>query len=189
MMGPGKPRRTRTGSTAVSLSSAALSEASSGLAEMAAALADELGSPPTLAELLELLGWVIPTSSEVIDGMWRKPLRFKVALTGNKLYRGNAASRVPDLGDHLVEDARNHHRVLVERMRATSGAPVTPQQLAAAILQVLRSGRIILADVKPEDIRTLFPDMPKKRLAKPKRRDLRSPTRASLNRKREEDMQ
>jgi hypothetical protein len=160
------------GANDVSLSASDLDEAGSGLSEVAAEFADEFDSPPTLAEFLELLGWAIPTNSEAIDGMWAEPLRFKVVLSGNKPYRSDAASRVPDLDDHLFEDARDHHGVLVERMRAASGAPVTPQQFASAMLQVLRSGRIILADVKPEHVHKLIADVPKKRVAKPKPGDV-----------------
>jgi hypothetical protein len=154
------------------LSPGTLSEASSRLAELVAALAGEFGSPPTLAELLELLGWAIPFGSEAVDALWPQPLTFKVTHTRSTPYRAHVASRVPNLDDHLFEDARDHHRVLVERMRATSGAPVTPLQFAAAILQMLRSTCITLADIKPDDIRTLLPDLPKKQPARPKPGDV-----------------
>src|SRR5262245_41718546 len=144
----------------VSLPPSAVDEASSGLAEIAAEFAEELGGPLTLAEFLELLGWAVPSGSEAIDGLFIQPLRFKVALKGNKSYRNDVPSRVHDLDDHPFEEAREHNRVLVERMWAASDAPVTPQQFASAILQVLRTGRIILADVKPEDIRKLTADVP-----------------------------
>jgi hypothetical protein len=156
----------------VSLSASALGEVSSGLAEVAADFTDELGCAPTLAEFLELLGWAVPTNSDATDGMFPQPLRFKAVLSGNKLYRSHAPSRVPELNDHLFEDAREHHRELVERMRATGDAPVTPQQFASALLQVLRSGRIVLADVEPKDIRKLTADVPKKRVRKPKPGDV-----------------
>jgi hypothetical protein len=152
----------------VSLSASDLDEAGSGLSEVAAQFADEFDGPPTLAEFLELLGWAIPMNSDAIDGMWAEPLRFKVVLLGHKPYRSDAASRVPDLDDHLFEDARDHHRVLVERMRAASGAPVTPQQFAYAILHVIQSGRITLADVEAKDIKNLKADLSKKTVAKPK---------------------
>ena len=155
-----------------SLSASALGEASSGLAEVAAEFVDEFGGAPTLAEFLDIIGSALPTNSAATDGTFSEPLRFKVVLTGNKPYRSDAASRVPDLDDHLFEDARDHHRVLVERMRAAGGAPVTPQQFASAILQILQGGRIILADVKSEDIRKLTADVPKKRIARPKPGDV-----------------
>jgi hypothetical protein len=151
----------------VSLSAIALGNASSGLAEAAAEFADELGSAPTLAEFLEIVGWALPTRSTATDGTFTEPLRFKVTLKGNKPYRSAGTSRVPELNDHLFEDAREHHAALVQAMRTASGAPITPLQFASALLQVLRSGRIILADVAPEDIRKLTAELPKKRIAKP----------------------
>ena len=156
----------------VSLSAGALDEASSGLAEVAAEFADELGAPPTLAEFLELLGWALPANTDATDGTFIAPMTFKATLRGNKPYRSDARSRVPELNDHLFEDAREHHVALVEDVHASGGAPATPQQFASAILQVLRSGRIILADVKPEDIHKLIADVPKKRVAKPKPGDV-----------------
>jgi immunity protein 26 of polymorphic toxin system len=156
----------------VSLPAVALDEASSGLAEIAAEFAEELDGPLTLAEFLELLGWAAPSESEAIDGVFTQPFRFKVVLKGNKPYRNDVPSRVHDLDDHPFEEAREHNRVLVERMCAARDAPVTPQQFASAILQVLRTGRIILADVKPENIRKLSADVPKKRIAKPKPGDV-----------------
>jgi hypothetical protein len=156
----------------VSLSASALDEASSGLAEVAAEFTDELGGAPTLAEFLELLGWAIPENSDATDGLFPQPLRFKAVLSGNKPYRSHAPSRVPELNDHLFADAGEHLHELLERMRATGGAPVTPQQFASALLQVLRSGRIVLADVEPKDIRKLTADVPKKRVPKPRPGDV-----------------
>ena len=156
----------------VSLHAGALDEASSGLAEIAAEFAAALNGPLTLAEFLELLGWAVPSGSEAIDGMFPEPLRFKVVLRGNKPYRSDRASRVHDLDDHPFDAAGEHNRVLVERMCAAGGAPVTPQQFASAILQVLRTGHILLADVKPEDIRKLTADVPRKRIVKPRPGDV-----------------
>ena len=156
----------------MSLSADALDEAGSGLAEVAAEFAEELGGAPTLAEFLELLGWALPMNSDATDGTFHEPLKFKVVLTEKKPYHCEAPSRVGELNDHLFEDAREHHAALVERMYDASDAPVTPQQFASAILQVLRSGRIVLADVKGEDVRKLTADVPKKRVAKPKPGDV-----------------
>jgi hypothetical protein len=156
----------------VSLSVPALGEAASGLAEVAAEFADELGSPPTLAEFLELLGWAIPINNEALDGTFAEPLRFKVTLAGDKPYRSDAASRVPELNDHLFEDARTHLGDLAERMRDAADAPVTPARLASAILKALQSGQIVLADVAATDIRKLIADVPRKRIARPKPGDV-----------------
>jgi len=156
----------------VSLSASALGEASSGLAEVAAEFADEWGGAPTLAEFLELVGWALPANSAATDGTFSQPLKFKVGLKGNKPYRSDTPSRVPELNDHTFEDARAHHVVLVEKVRTTVDAPVTPQQFASAILQVLQTGRITLADVRSEDVRKLTADVPEKRIARPRPGDV-----------------
>jgi hypothetical protein len=148
-------------------SSDVLDEAGSGLAEFA----NGLGGPPALAEFAELLGWAMPMNSDATDGTFTEPMKFKATLKGNKSYRSDAPSRIPELDDPLFEDARDHLGVLAERMRSAGGAAVTPPQLASAILQVLRSGRIILSDVELQDIRKLTADVPKRRIATPKPRD------------------
>jgi hypothetical protein len=156
----------------VVLSANALSKASSGLAEVAAEFAEELGSAPTLAEFLEIVGWALPMRSSATDGTFTEPLRFKVILKGNKPYRSDTTSRVSELNDHLFEDAREHHTALVEAIRTTVDAPVTPLQFASALFQMLRNGQMILADVVPEDIRKLTADVPKRRIARPKPGDV-----------------
>jgi hypothetical protein len=142
-------------------------EVASGLAEVAAEFADEMGSPPTLAEFLDIVGWAVPTASDAAADTFVEPLRFTAYLAGNKRYQADGPSRVGELDDHLFEDARAEHLVLVDRIHAETGAPVPPQQFAAALLEVLRTGRITLSDVSGGDIRRLVPDMPKKRGAKP----------------------
>jgi hypothetical protein len=146
----------------------AVDEAASGLAAVAAGFAEEVGGAPTLAEFLEILGWAIPARDDATDGTFPEPLRFKVGLAGNKRYGSDKASRVPELNDHLFEDARGYNTTLARRLNAASGAPVTPQQFASALLQVLRTGKIVPADVKGEDIRKITAEVPKKRAAKPK---------------------
>jgi len=109
-------RWTRMGVNEVSLSASDLGEASSGLAKVAAEFADELGSAPTLAEFLDIVGWALPTNSAATDGTFTEPLRFKVTLKGNKPYHSDKTSRVPELNDHLFVEAREHHGALVERI-------------------------------------------------------------------------
>jgi hypothetical protein len=128
-----------------------------GLAEVAAEMADELGAPPTLAEFLEVLGWSVPT-----DGALTQPSRFRATLTGRKPYRSDTPSRVGDLDDSVFNDAAERLNALAE----------DDEQLAAAVLEELRGGRIILADVEPADLRGLTVETPKKRVAKPKLGDV-----------------
>jgi hypothetical protein len=129
-----------------------------GLAEVAAEMADELGGPPTLAELLEVLGWSVPT-----DGDLTQPARFTATLAGGKSYRSDTPSRVGDLDDGVFAEAAEHLNTL---------APVDAERLAAAVLEELRSGRVILADVEPDELRGLAVETPKKRVTKPKLGDV-----------------
>ncbi|QFZ21303.1 hypothetical protein [Saccharothrix syringae] len=116
-----------------------------GLAEVFAEFADEVGGAATLAEFLEVLGWAVPTA--LVDFPY--PLGLTATLKGNKRYAADRPSRVPELNDHVFEDAREHAAAVV---RATDG---TPEQFAAALLQVLRTGAVELADVDPTEVRKL----------------------------------
>ncbi|MEU4442413.1 hypothetical protein AB0K14_06250 [Actinosynnema sp. NPDC050801] len=144
----------------------ALDEAVSGFAEVAARFAEEIGDPPTLAEFLEVLGWAIPTNSDAVDGTFTQPLKLAATVRGNKRYRGERPSRVPELNDGVFEDARDHVGVVAERINAASGAPVTPAQFASAVLQVLRTGRVGLADVGGDEVRKLVAEGVGKRAVK-----------------------
>jgi len=116
-----------------------------------AEMADELGGPPTLAEFLEVLGWASA------DG---GPSRFAVTLVGGEPYRSESPSRVPDLDDDVFAEAGEYAHGL-------GGA-----KLADFLLAELRGGRIILADVEPDEIGGLTVETPRKRVAKPKPGDV-----------------
>jgi hypothetical protein len=116
-----------------------------------AEMADELGGPPTLAEFLEVLGWA------TADG---GPSRFTATLAGGKPYRSESPSRVPDLDDNVFAEASEYAHGL------------DTSRLAASLLAELRGGRIILADVEPDEIGGLTVETPKKRVAKPKPGDV-----------------
>ncbi|MFB9834596.1 hypothetical protein [Actinoallomurus acaciae] len=150
----------------------ALGEVAAGLAEVVSGFADEVGGAITLAEFLEVLGWAVPTNSEAIDEVLPRPLTFKVTLTGGERYDGDEPSRVPELNDAVFEDAGECQAVLAERLSAATGAPVTPRRLAEALLQVLRSGRIPLADVQGADIRGLTAEVPARRVPRPRPGDV-----------------
>lgn len=153
--------------TDAALPATALDEAAAGLAEVAAGFAEQAGGPPTLAELLEIIGWSLPVHSDATDGTFTEPLTIRANLKGNKRYQSELPSRVPELNDHVFEEAAQRHLALVERVREADGAPVTPQRFVSAILEVLRTGRVSLADVSGDEIRKLTAEVPKKRVAKP----------------------
>lgn len=149
------------------LSAAARDTAAKGFAEVAAEFRELLGGAPTLAEFLAVLGWAVPADSDATDGTFPLPLEFTVRLRGNKRYRAPAESRVGDLDDNLYVETSDLAVALLDRLRAESGEPVTPQGFASAVLEVLRTGRIDLADVAPENIQELVAKVAAKRVAKP----------------------
>ncbi|MFL6120881.1 hypothetical protein [Actinophytocola sp.] len=143
-----------------------------GFGEVVAEMADELGSPPTLAEFLEVLSWSVPVLSDATDGTLDQPMRFTATLAGKKPYRGDAPSRVGDLDDNVFEEAREQLNALAEQAKARDGAPVDAKRLAAAVLGELRGGRVVLSDAEPDEIRGLTVETPKKRVAKLKPGDV-----------------
>jgi hypothetical protein len=149
-------------------SAAARDDAAESFAGIAAEFGEIFGTPATLAEFLEILGWAIPLDSDATDGSFLLPLEYTVRLRGHKRYRSSTASRVGELGDHLFVEACDHTTALIERMHAENGAQVTPQQFALAVLAVLRTGRVTFADVNVDDIRELSANVPSKRIAKPR---------------------
>lgn len=139
------------------LAAAVVEKAAEGYAE----IAGEFGDAPTLAEFLELLGWAVPTNSDAVDGTFTQPMRL-TAKVGGKRYRTDRPSRVPELNDNAFEDARSLGADLAERIREADGAPATPARYASALLQVLRTGRVPLADVRGDEVRELVPEAGKR---------------------------
>jgi hypothetical protein len=150
----------------VGLPADALDEFAAGLAEVAARFAEEVDGAPTLAELLDVLGWAVPSNSDAVDGTFTRPAKLVATLKGGKKHASDRPSRVPELNDGVFEDARDHVGVLARRVRAASGGPLTPEQLAAAVLEVLRTGRVDLADVRPDEVRKLVAEGAGKRAVK-----------------------
>jgi hypothetical protein len=83
-----------------------------------------------------------------------------VTLAGGRPYRSESPSRVPDLDDDVFAEAGEYAHGL-------GGA-----ELADFLLAELRGGRIILADVEPDEIGGLTVETPRKRVAKPKPGDV-----------------
>ncbi|GLY78818.1 hypothetical protein [Actinoallomurus iriomotensis] len=147
-------------------------EVAAGLAEVASGFAHEVGGPITLAELLEVLGWAVPANSEATDGTFPQPLTYQVTLAGGRPYAGGRPSRVPELNDAVFVDAGEWQTALAERLSAVSGVPVTPQRFAEALLRVLRSGCVPLADVQGADLGGLTAEVPEKRIPRPRPGDV-----------------
>lgn len=150
----------------IALDAATVDGVASGFAEVAADFADEVDGPPTLAEFIEVLGWAVPESDSV-DGDFQEPWELTATLKDNKPYRSTEQSRVPDLNDDVFEDARSHTFDLAEQISGATGAPATPHQLASALLRVLKTGQVELADISGDDISDLAPAAAVKGLPKP----------------------
>jgi hypothetical protein len=150
-----------------SLPADAIEVAAACLADVASDFGEEIGGPPTLAEFLEVLGWAVPVNSEATDGSFPQPLTFKAKLKGNKRYGSDRPSRVCGLNDGVFVDATDCLVALAEQLSAADGTLVSPQRFAAALFQVLQSGKIALADVTGEDVSRLTAEPSKQRGAKP----------------------
>lgn len=143
----------------------AFDEIAAGLAEVASDFAGEVGGPPTLAEFLEILGWATPANSAATYGGFPLPMRFTAHLKGNKRYESDEPSRVSGLNDGVFVDATDCLVALVEQLGA-AGTPVSPRRFAAALVQVLRSEKIALADITGADVRKLAAEPSKQRGAR-----------------------
>lgn len=156
----------------VPLPESALADAASGLAEVATEFTDEVGGPPTLAEFLEILAWAIPTNSDALSDGFPETLPLRANLKGNKRYSSAESSRVGELNDNVFEEARDYLLTLCRQLKAVTDKQVTPEWFAAAMLQVLNTDRVTLADVSGSDVRKLTAEAPKKRAAKAEIGDL-----------------
>jgi hypothetical protein len=146
-------------------------EAAAGFAAVAAYFAEEVDGQQTLGESLEVLGWAVPSISAAEDDTLAPPLTFNATLQSNKKYASDAPSRTAELNDGVFIDATAQLVVLIERVAAVTGSPVTPSVLASAILQVIQTGKIPFADVSGEEVRKLVVDA-QKRYSKPKPGDV-----------------
>ncbi|MFC5804446.1 hypothetical protein [Streptomyces formicae] len=134
--------------------------------------ADEAGGPPTLGELLEILGWGVPAGSAALTGQVPVPLAFKAKLKGNKRYESGRPSRTAELNDSVFVAASDLLTELAETAAARAGAPVTAAGLAAEITTLLKQTDVRLDDAETAAVASLTADVPKRKLPKPQRGDL-----------------
>ncbi|SOD64023.1 hypothetical protein SAMN06297387_1142 [Streptomyces zhaozhouensis] len=142
------------------------------LAAVVGGLAERFGGPPTLGELLELLGWSLPTAGDALAEAVALPQRFRANVRGGRRYEPPAGSRVPELADAEFAEAGTLSLFLAERVGARTGRPVTVAELTAALATVLgsavASGAVTLADVEKGEPVRLAPLSPPKRVPKPR---------------------
>lgn len=137
-----------------------------------ASFAEELGSAPTLGELLEILGWAIPANHSALAETIQVPVRFDALLSGGKRYRDRRASRTGELNDHAFNQATDCMAAIINAEgAATDNGEVTIQLLAEGLTSALHATLLPFADTTGKHIETVTLSTPK-RAPKPKVGDL-----------------
>jgi hypothetical protein len=126
-------------------------EAAKTLAAIAEAVEDELGSKPTLAELVEILGWAVPTREESLDAP-SAVIRFRARLRDRRRVEVAPESRVNELGDAVFAEAAEGMAALARALARQAGRTITLPELAAALGDGLRTGSGIAVDLAPGDV-------------------------------------
>jgi hypothetical protein len=86
------------------VSAATAQRAAQSLATIARAVDEDIGGQPTLAELIEILGWAVPTAEESLEAP-SAVTRFRARLRGRRPAELAVESRVGDLGDSVFAEA------------------------------------------------------------------------------------
>lgn len=151
------------------LSSESREEARLKLGEVVGRFQDEIGSPPTLGEFLEIVGLAVPSASDDFDA---SPGTFRLdAKVGGKRYRPGRDSRVAELNDATFVDASSFLAFIGERVSAAQGHAAPPDDLAVTILGVIQHEDVVFDDVRGTDISSLVATA-QKPAAKPKLGDV-----------------
>ncbi|MFF3034788.1 hypothetical protein ACFVS7_27740 [Streptomyces rubiginosohelvolus] len=148
----------------VSSTTAAPNAAGEELSGLVTGIAEQLEGPPSLAELLEVLGWSVPAEDEALMGSFPVPLRLSAKVKGGRWYGSERPSRVGDLNDSAFVDASSFLSLLAEQAAARTGELVSPAVLAADIAAVLKTSGTRFADIEAYDVATLKADVPKRKL-------------------------
>ena len=137
-----------------------------------ASFTEELGSAPTLGELLEILGWAIPANHSALAEVIPAPVRFDALLSGGKRYRDRRASRTGELNDHAFDQAADCMAAIIDVAGASSeNGQVTIQLLAERLASALRAAHLPVADTAAAQIESIAVNA-QKRAPKPKVGDL-----------------
>jgi hypothetical protein len=150
--------------TADSIPPDIIDASASGIAALAAEFREQVGSQPTLGELLEILGWSA-------HNLFSVPLAFKPKLTGNRRYEAPRASLVGELNDSVFVDAADVLSVLAKHVAGSNKMPISVSDFASALALVLRESRIPMEGAGGDEVSVLTAAVPK-RIAKPKIGDI-----------------
>ncbi|MGW7439595.1 hypothetical protein [Streptomyces sp. NPDC054849] len=107
-------------------------------------LSEQIDSPPSLSEFLELLEW---SSDDIYSG----PLQFEATLAGRIITSESNQSRVPELGDSLFSDVAS----ILSGLIKGSERHITPTELANILLIFINDQADHLMDVTSGDVTSL----------------------------------
>jgi hypothetical protein len=142
-------------------------EAARQLARLVDQFSEEIGSPPTLGELLDILGASAPARSEPVEGI-PVPLRFRARVKGNLRYSEQTPSRVAELNDAILVEASDFFSDLGDALRSTVGRGASLDEFVSEVSHVLAETDISFADVRASDVVSLAAEATKKAVrAKP----------------------
>ncbi|WP_455358731.1 hypothetical protein [Streptomyces sp. SYSU K21746] len=147
----------------VSLPADFLEEFTSGLLAISADFVEQVGSRPTLGELLEILGWAAPAQSEFVTDALAVPLKFKAKAKGNRRYEEGRDSRVGELNDSVFVGAADLLASLAESSAAVHRQPVSASVFASSVALALKASAIPLLDANSKDVLSLAVDLPKRK--------------------------
>ncbi|EWT01043.1 hypothetical protein N865_11865 [Intrasporangium oryzae NRRL B-24470] len=129
------------------------------MAGVAADFAEQVGRRPTLAELLEILGWAAlgPLSSRVT---------FTALMEGGVPYRGPRQSAVGELDDAVFVDASDLLSLLARDGERRDDGIADPNELSSRLTAALQRWGGALADVGAGSVTSLTVDVPRARRPK-----------------------
>lgn len=142
---------------------AAPDDADEALTRLVTDLAEQLGGQPSLAELLEVLGWSIPPDDNIGTGSFPVPLKLRAKVQGSRRYESERPSRTCELNDSAFVDASAFLLLLAEQAAARTGEPVSPTMLVAGIAAALETSGIRLADIAADEVVGLEADAPQRK--------------------------
>lgn len=131
-------------------------EAARGLTELVDGIADELGGPPRLAEMLEVVGWGAESLRKHVAKEPRLPLLLMPQWRSEASRPQPPPSRVGELGDRAFVDAGDLLSELARRLAATQGSRPTVSDVAHLLGQgLLRVQPELLEDFDPTELEGL----------------------------------
>ncbi|WP_128556359.1 hypothetical protein [Streptomyces triticagri] len=122
------------------LPSGVLADAAEALGWVIEDMADDLGSRPTLEELLTVLGWGVPADGDgFADGPYEQPFPFAAGRVGGRAYRPGRPAETEELGDAAFAQSADLLDPVLSAATTAAGCPITRHQLVDAVTQLLHT--------------------------------------------------